>query len=97
MKRWTSRGTAFGITQYLKTACLEKSGGLKPRVRDGNRLTANLHTCLETMLRLCGLSNGDYEFAGFITDCPFKPKYISQVAVASLVEGPQQPYAGLDG
>ena len=97
MERWASRGVTFSSVQYLQTAYLVESSRLKPWVRNGNRLTAYLHTCEETMLRLCGLPEGNLEFAGFIADCPFNPTHISQVAVAPLVERPHQPYTGLDG
>jgi hypothetical protein len=97
MKRRTSRGITFGIFQYLKTACLEKSGRLEPLIRNGDRLTTCLHTYVETMLRLGGFPERNLEFARFIADCPFNPKHISQVAVAPLIEGPHQSDAGLDG
>ena len=85
------RGITIGVFQYLQIACLVESGPLKPRVRNRNRLSTCFHACMETVLRLCSLSNGDYEFAEFISNCPVNPKHICQVAVAPLVEQPHQP------
>lgn len=97
MKRRTSREITFSIIYYLQTACLVESGRLKPRVRNGNRLPACLHTCTETVLCLRGFSDRDLELARFILDCSVCPKHISQVAVAPLIKGPHEPDAGLDG
>jgi hypothetical protein len=49
------------------------------------------------MLRLYGLPERDLKLTGFTTDSSFNPKHISQVAVAPLIERPQQPNTGLHG
>ena len=96
MKRRTSRGINFNIFQYLQTACLVESGRLKSSIRNRNRKAAYFHAGAKSMLRLCSLPECNLEFAGFITDCPFNTKQLSQVAVAAFVERPHQPDTGLD-
>lgn len=97
MKWWTGREIIPNILEYIQSVRFVISGRLEPLIGNRNRQPTYLHTCTETLLRLCGPSNGDYEFAGFITVCPFHLKHISQVAMTPLIERPHQADAGLDG
>ena len=69
MERRTGRGITFSAFQYLQTACLVESGRFEPRIRNGNRQTSYLHVDSKSILRLCGLSDSNLEFAGFIPLC----------------------------
>ena len=60
------------------------SGRLKSRIR--HREATHRHADTKSMLCLRGLFDSDLEFTGFITDCPFNPKHVSEVAVASFIE-----------
>jgi len=48
------------------------------------------------MLRLCGVPDSDQELALFIPVYPVQVKHVTLVAVASFIERPHQPDAGLN-
>ena|GEM_PF-3820146 len=73
MERWLCRGITFSIIQYLQTAYLVESGRLKPWIRYRNRQATHFHADSKSMFCLCGLSDGDHEFAIFILYCTFNP------------------------
>ena len=88
-------GLAMAVFQHLKPAHFVELGSLGAGIGHEGTLAAHLVTSLKLLFGVCALTNGDHELPGLTGNGALEVQHIAEVAVAPLVEGAQQPNAGL--
>lgn len=91
-----ARGVVGRRSEYLEPRRLVQLGGLGAGIGHGHSLAANLEADHELVLALGRLADGDRELAVLTTDLAVEPEHVPEVAVAALIERPEQSDARLD-